>query len=199
MKPFHPLTLMLLWLVLMLALPLMSLLQLLACTGLGLLAALLFARAHCWRMLRRMRWLLLTTVLLFVWFTPGEYVTRLPGVTYEGLQSGVRQLCTLLLFVSLLAVLLGKLGAPYLVAALHALLASLACIGFSRDRAATRLLLVLDYLDRPQALPGWRALLSEDQGWEHVPLSLPHLRWSWRDGLLLAVVMLATLAWRWSV
>lgn len=199
MKHFHPLTLILLWLALMLVLPLISLSQLLACTGLGLFAALLFAREHCWRMLRRMRWLLLTTALLFVWFTPGEYVTRLPGVTYEGLQAGVRQLCTLLLFVSLLAVLLGQLGAPYLIAALHALFAPLACAGFGRDRAATRLLLVLDYLDRPQALPGWRALLNESPRWEHAPLSLPHLRWSWRDGLLLVVVMLVVLAWRWSV
>lgn len=185
----HPATYLLLWAACLIFIQQqgLSVLALLAALSLGL--AVLLARVRCWQMLRRTRWLLLTTAVLFVWGTPGEYLPALPGVSVEGMMLAAHQLLCLLLFLAWLCLLLEWMGNQRLIAALHALMAPLTVFGLNRDRAALRLLLVMDYLEQPAPAIGWRAWLRQGELPCPSPqaISLPQAHFGWRDGILLMI------------
>lgn len=125
--------------------------------------SLVFARLRAFRLLRRIRFLLLTLVVLFAFFTPGEAVwpfLQRWGPSYEGVHlaslHGVRLVCV----VMLVALLLENCSERALVAALLTLAAPLRCVGLSVERLAVRILLVLRYVEAPP-VGGWRGLLGE--------------------------------------
>ena len=81
-----------------------------------------------WRMLtglRRVRWLLLSLLLLFLWFTPGELVFVSFGAlspTWQGVQTAAHRIGVLLVMVWAAAALLGGLQPRELASALRRLL-----------------------------------------------------------------------------
>lgn len=74
---------------------------------------------------RRVRWLLLSLMLLFLWFTPGEPLFVVLGSfspTWQGVQMAAHRVGVLLVMVWAAAVLLGGLRPPELTGALRRLL-----------------------------------------------------------------------------
>jgi energy-coupling factor transporter transmembrane protein EcfT len=142
----------------------------LAALGVAALAsALVSARVHCVRLLRRVRVLLLAILVLFAWGTPGEAVLidwpRL-SPSREGLLLALTHAGRLLALVCWVAILLARMPADRLVSGLYALARPV--FGLSSERLALRLLLVLRYVETARASGGdWRRWLSspgEDGG-----------------------------------
>jgi energy-coupling factor transport system permease protein len=135
----------------------------LASLGLGL-AALVAASAHLRLLLRRSRWLMLTMVVMFGWFTPGTPLAPIAGASQEGLLLGAESLARLVIALSAVALLLNALSPAELVAGMRSLLAPLALLGISRDRIAVRLALTLEEVEA--------ARLGPDAGQKGVGASL---------------------------
>src|SRR3569623_2740843 len=108
-------------------------------------AAELFARAGAaaWvaimPMMRRMRWLWLSLVVIYFWFTPGVAVVPVPDAwvawvpTAEGLALGALRIAALALMVVPAGLLLHFTPRAQLFAALHWLTAPLGLFGVPRE------------------------------------------------------------------
>jgi hypothetical protein len=196
---WHPLTLLLCWAAFALALQwISSLLVLLVVTAISLLLAGIFAGHRSRSLLARARWLLLSLGVLFVLFTPGEYVTGIPewlGVTHEGLARASDQLCRLLALLATLALLHERVGTQGLLTGLHALLKP---FPFG-DVTVVRLMLVLEHVEQKRDI-GWRTWLEAGKtgaGTQRFILEMSRMRG--RDFLLLGGWGLVLGAWvTWS-
>ncbi len=147
MKRPHPASLILLGLAVLLAASSRDGISLLL-GSLGLAsAALIGAASHLRLLLRRSRWLLLTMLVMFGWFTPGTPLATLPGASQEGLLLAMDNLARLLVALSIVALLLRALSAAELVAGIRSLLSPLAWLSVSRDRIAVRLALTLNEVE----------------------------------------------------
>ncbi|PTD97436.1 CbiQ family ECF transporter T component [Pseudothauera lacus] len=157
-------------------------------------AALALARARTLRLLRRVRVLLAAIVVLFAGFTPGEAVfIHWPALSpsREGLSLALTHASALLAVVCCVALLLEHLPADRLISGLYALCRPLAVFGLSAERVAVRMLLVLRYVDAPQAR-GWREWLSlADDDAEAGVLHLQRERLGRLDVLVLAALAIA--------
>lgn len=109
-------------------------------------------------MLRRVRWLLLSIFVLYLWFTPGRalftlsetYQTIIP--TVEGLDQGVRRLLALVLIVLAVNLMLIRSEKAELLSGLIWLLQPLKMAGLSTEQLSVRLLLTVDYVSRVKEL-----------------------------------------------
>lgn len=100
------------------------------------------------QMLRRMRWFLLSILLVYAWLTPGQPLFGGAALSawqpsVEGLQQGGQRLLALVLIVAAVHWLLLVTLREQLLAALYWLAAPLQLLGLSRERFAVRLGLVL--------------------------------------------------------
>lgn len=151
------------------------------------------------RLLRRVRFLLLAIVILFAGFTPGEALLldwpRL-SPSREGVQLAIEHAARVLAVVLCVAVLMERLPAERLVAALYALMRPFAVVGFPAARVAVRTLLVLRLVDS-DTQPGWRSWLADDGNDDHAPIRIEREPLRWRDlaALLLAAAVLGVLGW----
>ena len=109
-------------------------------------------------MLKRLRWLILTMLLVYAFNTPGEYVVSwAPSYwslipTYEGIQTGVSQCLRLCVIVAALALLLTRTSREVLIGGLYTLFKPLSLFNFSSirlnpERFAVRLWLTLHYVE----------------------------------------------------
>lgn len=201
----HPASQLLTWLLLIIILQSLPLPALLACAVL-LLPPMLFKtalRQRFGRLLQRIRWLLLSIALLFVFATPGQPWPRadLPfdltslGMTLEGLELASLHSLRLILLLVLLAWLLEHLSTSALISGLYVLLGPWAWLAGrtgarSRNQMVVRLRLVLDYVEARRSrkettaktLPGdWKRWLADDDDHEtsapsHLVLELQPLR-----------------------
>ena len=110
---------------------------------------------------KRVRWLLLSTIILFSLMTPGVLAFSVWGVgviTVDGLLAGTEQVLRLVAMLGLLALLLVLIGHDSIIAGLYTLLRPLSAFNVDRRRVAVRMLLVLDYvaLGRRE----WRTLIG---------------------------------------
>lgn len=112
-----------------------------------LAAALFYSTTTLLRLLRRSRWLLLATLLLFVWMTPGMPVPWLPGATNDGLQQALEQVTRLIASIAIVTILLATLDKSQLTAACYGLLVPLRFSGIDVERWVLRLALTLQGLD----------------------------------------------------
>lgn len=200
-------------LVLLLWLAAVAAVQLLPSAALGVavaacaLAAAVFARARTWRLVRRIRVLLIAIAILFAWFTPGEAALldwpRL-GPTREGLALAALHAGRLLAVVCAVGILLERLPLARLVGGLYALSRPLRLVGVAPERLALRLLLVLRYVEaspRGQGPADWRHWLADespsDAAAEAAPVVLARERLGLGEGLL-AGALFGTLLW-WSL
>lgn len=159
---------------------------------------MVWARRPCLRLMRRIRYLLLTLLVLFICATPGEYVRPELGwlsPTREGLALAWQHGGRLVLVVSLLALLLQFLSPQALVTGLVGLLPPWACV--PRERIALRLMLVLKYVEGERQRPGrsawleWLGWLDADQdGMTDETIQIAQPRVSWRDGVLIGLTLL---------
>ncbi|MDR1228936.1 MAG: hypothetical protein LBK55_07970 [Azoarcus sp.] len=160
----HPGTILLLWMAAALLVQMAEGWHLAVLTAASLAAALASARAHCMRLLMRIRVLLLAILALFAWFTPGEAIfmdwPRL-SPSREGLLLALAHAGRLLAVVCWVAILLARMPADRLVSGLYALARPCGMFGFSAERLALRLLLVLRYVDAARGSGrDWRRWLS---------------------------------------
>jgi len=187
----HPVSWLVLWAVLAIALNKLPLVALSACALVLLACGERYAGERYRRLIWRSRWLLLSVALLFLFFTPGIYLADpfgYLGITNEGLHQALTQLGVLVAMLASLALLHEYLGTRGLLAGLYVLMRPL---GHFVDRRSTiiKLMLVLDFVERPPA-GGWRAWLQpelDDGGQRGAEvLVLQVLPLSTRDHALLA-------------
>lgn len=197
----HPASLLVFWVGFAVALQWVPLRPLMLLAALALLASAIFAPQRTRNLLWRSRWLLLSLGILFLFFTPGEYLPDLAGrlgLTYEGLARAGEHLGRLLAMLTSLALLHEHVGTRGLLAGLYWLLG--AFVG--RDTTVVRLMLVLDYVEQKRNA-GWRDWLmrGEREGADDsqtsfvLPLAPLRLRDKIFVGGLLAVG-LAMVVWR---
>jgi energy-coupling factor transporter transmembrane protein EcfT len=154
--------------------------------------ALAFAARRSRLLVRRIRYLLLVSLVLFAFFTPGELA--LPGLgpaspSIEGLRLAVAQGLRLLAVVMLAALLLEYTDEAALVSGMLILSRPLSLLGMSSERLAVRLLLVFRYVEKSPA-GGWKSLLAEDVGLEEGGVALRHAALQWQDWMVIGVVVL---------
>jgi energy-coupling factor transport system permease protein len=125
----------------------------------GLVLVLIRVQAASWRtpltLLRRLRWLLVSLLIVYGWFTPG--VTLLPALmavspTLEGLGEGLLRGGALLLIALAAQLLMLATPRPQLLAALYWLAGPLRFLGVSRERLALRLALTMEAVPRLSAV-----------------------------------------------
>lgn len=122
------------------------------------LLALLQAPERSRRLLWKSRWLLLSLAVLFVFFTPGEFVGGVAGwlgVTFDGLHLAAGHLSLIVAMLTSLAWLHQHLGTAGLLAGLYGLLGCYA----GRDKTIVRLMLVLDFVEKKQEV-SWHDWLA---------------------------------------
>lgn len=171
------------------------------------------------RSIARLRFLWLSLLVLYFWFTPGEALWPRLGEwspTVSGIAQGAVRVGVLLLMVAAAHLLLQSTSTERLVGAVYWLCRPLQCLGFDRARFALRLVLVLETVPRlTQQLrsetPGTRASGSRFgahvamlrhriglalSGADHavcrqvtLPLDERAPRWQWLYALLVVLVM----------
>lgn len=112
---------------------------------------------NAWMMVRRLRWLFLSIVVIYAWLTPGQPLlggaasvsSWLP--TREGVLMGTHRLVVLIMMVLSAQWLLWATSRNQLVSALYWLAMPLVVTGFSRERFAVRMVLVLSAIEQVQA------------------------------------------------
>lgn len=192
---WHPAALLLSWVGFALILQSVSLDVLILLVLVCLLLVSAFALARGWRLLRRSRWLLISVGILFLFFTPGEYLPGLAGrvgVTHEGVTHALEQLGRLVAILASLAFLHERIGTAGLLCGLHWLMRPFPWC----NATVVRLMLVLELIEDRRELR-WREWLNEEikaepQG-NNLELVMPP--WRWRDGALLSAWGLAGIFW----
>jgi hypothetical protein len=97
------------------------------------------------KMLKRLRWLFLSILIVYLFFTPG--ILLLPdllwGPTQEGLLQGLLRIAVLVLIVGAVNVLIGSTGQEEFLSAVSWCLQPLSWLGLSHQRLAVRISLTL--------------------------------------------------------
>lgn len=188
------------WVCLLLLLGVMPapLLGALACLLLPLL--LVWRASVVWSVFKRMRFLLLSLLLLFGWSTPGDALwPTVWSPTREGVQIGALHALRLLIAVWLVRTLWLRYGRDAMLGAFYQLCAPLARIGLPADTLALRLGLTLYHAERLASEPVaglWRTLHALLQpgmavaGPDTVQLHL--YRWRARDYSFVAACVILT-------
>jgi len=157
--------------------------------------AALFASTRCWRLVRRIRFLLLAIVILFAGFTPGEAVfIDWPGLSpsWEGVSLAAEHAGRVLAVVFCVAILMELLPAQRLVGGLYALVQPFRRVGFPAHRVAVRTLLVLEYVDSDEKV-SWKTWLMEEPGQTHASIQIPAERFGRIDAAVLVLALLGLL------
>lgn len=143
---------------------------------LGLLLLHYKAR-NFFKLLKRMRWLLLFLLIIYAFNSPGEYLRQWPFdivPTYEGLNLGVLQVVRILLMLAGVALLLKTTPRSSLMAGFFLLLYPLKWLKLHPERLAVRLWLTLHYVEEaPPARSIDGFLQSLDNVHSDVPPSAP--------------------------
>jgi len=112
---------------------------------------------------RRLRWLLLSILVIYGWFSPGPTIELpLPEFlwpTRAGLEDGAARLASLVLILLAAGLLLTKTPREQMIAAIYWLLRPLSALHLSPQRFAVRLSLTLDYVEQQEGL--WRRPAGE--------------------------------------
>jgi len=102
------------------------------------------------RVVRRMRWLFISLLIIYAFTTPGEYIPELlayASPTYEGCVLGLLQITKLLIALASLSLLFASSSKQDLIAGLYMLLTPLKLFGLNVERFSARLMLTLDYVE----------------------------------------------------
>lgn len=195
----HPAALLVLWVGFAFALQSATSILAVAVAVACLAAALVFASQRSRNLLRRSRWLLLSLLVLLLFFTPGEYLPGIAGragITHEGLHGAGTHLGRLIAMLASLALLHERIGMQGLLAGLYWVLGGLGVLGV-RDATVVRLMLVLDQVERQEKTDwrSWLAPVAAEGGTEVLHLEMPVV--TVLDRVLIGGTLLAMLAVGW--
>ena len=175
--------------------------QFLGLAGLALAFAVLLLAARnsvagWWRLLRRMRWLLLSVWLILAYGASGDALFDLAWMpTHEGAREATLHVARLVLMMGSLAWLFALLGNQGLLVALQSLLHPLSRFGIGSERFVVRLSLVMQNLQVELPKGAWRNMLDGNAGPVAGPETLRIKVPPWRAVDYL--VCLAMLAFSW--
>lgn len=161
------------------------------------LVALFYARARCFRLLRRIRYLLLAIIVLFAGFTPGEAIfANYPVLSpsREGVWLAIEHAGRVLAVVFCVAMMMEWLPSRRLVGALYALMRPFESIGFPAARVAVRTLLVLEHVDSERK-SDWRDWLAVSDDSVQEPIQIKREVMRLFDWTVLCGVMMIVPIW----
>lgn len=152
----HPYIKMSLFLVFALSLSLGGYRQLLLGMVLLVCGFLLVSRPNIrglWKMLCRLRWLWLSLVIFYFWFTPGRLIfaeLQQWSPTFEGVYQGGFRIGILAAMAMAAHLLFQACNREQLLASIRWLVTPLGLLGISRDRVAVRMLMVFEAVPKIQ-------------------------------------------------
>lgn len=193
----HPATRISIWLLLALSVPGLH------SIGLATLSLLLLIFAHpCHgfaRILKRTRWLFFSLLMVYGFAAPGEPLLPQIGAaspSVEGLREGALQAWRLLCLFAGLAWLLASTPRAALISGLYQMLHPV--VGGHAERIAVRIALTLHYAEQTVGAGNWKKTISTAANVPDAPstVSLRIEPFSWRDGVVLAGMLLALAASR---
>ncbi len=170
--------------------------------GLICLLAAVLNLPHFSQLIKRMRWLFLSLLLVYAYATPGEYLAFLPlnvAPSYEGLHLGLMQIAKLLIAVASLSALFASASKSQLMAGLWTLLSPLRLVGLNVERFTVRMLLTLHYVEQIAVQPKLKLdfsqldklALAPDEPGATLPLILAQPAFTWFDKAMLSLMLLA--------
>ena len=170
--------------------------------GLICLLAAVLNLPHFSQLIKRMRWLFVSLLLVYGYATPGEYLAFLPlnvAPSYEGLHLGLMQIAKLLIAVASLSALFASASKSQLMAGLWTLLSPLRLVGLNVERFTVRMLLTLHYVEQMAVQPKLKLdfsqldklALASDEPDARLPLILAQPAFSWFDKAMLSLMLLA--------
>jgi len=175
--------------------------QFLGLAGLALVFAVLLlaarkAAAGWWRLLRRMRWLLLSVWLILAYGASGDALFDLAWMpTNEGAREATLHVARLALMLGWLAWLFALLGNRGLLVALQSLLQPLSRFGIGSERLVVRLSLVMQNLQAEMPKGAWRNMLDGNAGPVGGPETLRVEVPPWRAADYLVCLAMLTFSW----
>ncbi|MCI0505375.1 MAG: energy-coupling factor transporter transmembrane protein EcfT [Gammaproteobacteria bacterium] len=107
------------------------------------------------RIIKRMRWLFLSILIVYLWFTPGEPILPFASAfipTFQGLQSGMLRVFSLILIIFAVNYFIATIARNSLVEAIVWLLYPLHWFGIETGQLALRIALTLELIPRTQQL-----------------------------------------------
>ncbi|MEY3804449.1 MAG: hypothetical protein RL667_571 [Pseudomonadota bacterium] len=172
--------------------------------GLICLLAAVLNLPHFSQLIKRMRWLFLSLLLVYAYATPGEYLAFLPlnvAPSYEGLHLGLVQIAKLLIAVASLSALFASASKSQLMAGLWTLLSPLRLVGLNVERFTVRMLLTLHYVEQMAVQPRLKLdfsqldklALAPDEPGATLPLILAQPAFTWFDKAMLSLMLLAVM------
>jgi energy-coupling factor transport system permease protein len=172
--------------------------------GLICLMAAVLNLPHFSQLIKRMRWLFLSLLLVYAYATPGEYLAFLPlnvAPSYEGLHLGLMQIGKLLIAVASLSALFASASKSQLMAGLWTLLSPLRLVGLNVERFTVRMLLTLHYVEQMAVQPKLKLdfsqldklALAPDEPGATLPLILAQPAFTWFDKAMLSLMLLAVM------
>ena len=172
--------------------------------GLVCLLAAVLNLPHFSQLIKRMRWLFVSLLLVYAYATPGEYLAFLPlnvAPSFEGLHLGLMQIAKLLIAVASLSALFASASKSQLMAGLWTLLSPLRLVGLNVERFTVRMLLTLHYVEQMAVQPKLKldfsqldklALAPNEPG-ATLPLILAQPAFTWFDKAMLSLMLLAVM------
>jgi len=185
----HPVSSLMLWLLLLIVVQFLS--------GLHLLAIALCLFLVCGRSVlpewRRLvwsaRWLLLSLFCILAWGSVGQPVWEgALAPSREGLVSALNHLGRLLVMLLLVAIVRQRMSVRDLLSAAYRLLAPLRRFGVDTTPGIVRLLLVMRQLETLPRLRDWRLLFDVGPAGPAEVFEIDNIAFSWRDYLVLPTV-----------
>lgn len=172
--------------------------------GLVCLLAAVLNLPHFSQLIKRMRWLFLSLLLVYAYATPGEYLAFLPlnvAPSYEGLHLGLMQIAKLLIAVASLSALFASASKSQLMAGLWTLLSPLRLVGLNVERFTVRMLLTLHYVEQMAVQTKLKLdfsqldklALAPDETGATPPLILAQPAFTWFDKAMLSLMLLAVM------
>ena len=172
--------------------------------GLICLLAAVLNLPHFSQLIKRMRWLFVSLLLVYGYATPGEYLAFMPlnvAPSYEGLRMGLMQIAKLLIAVASLSALFASASKSQLMAGLWTLLSPLRLVGLNVERFTVRMLLTLHYVEQMAVQPKLKLdfsqldklALASDEPDARLPLILAQPAFSWFDKAMLSLMLLAVM------
>jgi energy-coupling factor transport system permease protein len=170
--------------------------------GLICLLAAVLNLPHFSQLIKRMRWLFVSLLLVYGYATPGEYLAFLPlnvAPSFEGLHLGLMQIAKLLIAVASLSALFASASKSQLMAGLWTLLSPLRLVGLNVERFTVRMLLTLHYVEQIAVQPKLKLdfsqldklALAPDEPGATLPLILAQPAFTWFDKAMLSLMLLA--------
>ena len=172
--------------------------------GLVCLLAAVLNLPHFSQLIKRMRWLFLSLLLVYAYATPGEYLAFLPlnvAPSFEGLHLGLVQIAKLLIAVASLSALFASASKSQLMAGLWTLLSPLRLVGLNVERFTVRMLLTLHYVEQMTVQAKLKLdfsqldklALAPDEPVATPPLILAQPAFTWFDKAMLSLMLLAVM------